>query len=310
MGLFRASCGRLLVIVLVALITFLGVTMSAGTAHAAPAPEPSLEGANDWNCTPNPAHPRPVVLVHGTWADMASTWETLAPALKRQGYCVFALNYGTRNPGTGQNLLDLVGGNTIAESARGLAGFVSRVRSTTGAPQVDLVGHSQGALVARQYLKFAGGSDLAHPERNIVRTLVSLAGTNQGTSFSLNQQIGAIAQMLGIPVITLAAATVGPSYIEQMAGSPFLHQLNAGGDTRPGVNYVAVGTRQDTMVTPPERAFLHAVPGATVKNVWVQDGCEGAEADHMQVTSSARSLWITLSALDPGYAHTHPAPCP
>jgi triacylglycerol esterase/lipase EstA (alpha/beta hydrolase family) len=307
--LIRAWGKRLFFSLLVVLICFV-VTMSVRTAHAAPTPDPSPEGANNWDCTPSPKHPRPVVLIHGTWADMATTWKTLAPALHQEGYCVFALNYGTRKPGTRQNLLDLVGGNTIAESARNLAGFVSRVRAATGAKQVDLIGHSQGALVARQYLKFAGGSDLLHPERNIVHTLVSLAGTNQGTTFNLNQQIGAIAQMLGIPVVKLAAATVGPSYIEQMVGSPFLHQLNAGGDTRPGVNYVAVGTRQDTMVTPPERSFLHAVPGSTVKNVWVQDGCESSEADHMQVTSSPRAIWITLSALDPDYAATHPAPCP
>jgi triacylglycerol esterase/lipase EstA (alpha/beta hydrolase family) len=295
-------------------VVLLGLGFVVAPADAAPAPAASAgespEGANDWSCVPSQAHPRPIVLVHGTWADMAATWKTLAPALKAEGYCVFALNYGTREPGTAQNLLDLVGGNTIEQSTRALADFVARVRSATHAQQVDLVGHSQGALVARSYLKSAGGSDLAHPERNVVRTLVSLAGTNQGTSFNLNQQIGAIAEMFGIPVITLAAATVGPSYIEQMAGSPFLRQLNAGGDTRPGVNYVAVATKQDTMVTPPEHAFLNKVPGATVKNVWVQDGCDNAEADHMDVTSSPRSVWITLAALDPGYAARHPAPCP
>ena len=291
----------------------LGVTALAAPATAAPGPaasDKSPEGANDWSCIPSPAHPRPVVLVHGTWADMATTWKTLAPALKAEGYCVFALNYGTRAPGTALNLLDLVGGDTIKRSARSLGDFVSRVRTATRAPQVDVVGHSQGALVARSYLKWGGGSDPVRPERNLVHTLVSLAGTNQGTSFNVNQQLGAIAEMLGIPVINLAAATVGPSYIEQMAGSPFLRELAAGGDTRTGVDYVAVGTRQDTMVTPPEHSFLKPGPGATVKNVWVQDGCEGAEADHMEVTSSPRSVWITLAALDPGYAATHPAPCP
>ncbi|PVY34437.1 lipase (class 2) [Williamsia muralis] len=292
----------------------LGLTALAAPATAAPAPTASEgespEGANDWSCIPSPAHPRPVVLVHGTWADMATTWKTLSPALKAEGYCVFALNYGTRAPGTLQNLLDLVGGDTIERSARSLGDFVSRVRTATGAAQVDVVGHSQGALVARSYLKSGGGSDAVSPERNIVRTLVSLAGTNQGTSFNINQQLGAIAEMLGIPVVTLAAATVGPSYIEQMAGSPFLRELAAGGDTRPGVDYVAVGTKQDTMVTPPEHSFLKPVPGATVKNVWVQDGCESAEANHMEVTSSPRSVWITQAALDPGYARTHPAPCP
>lgn len=273
-------------------------------------PQESPEGANYWSCDMDPAHPRPVVLVHGTWADMAMTWKTLAPALRDEGYSVFALNYGTRQPGTGHNLFDLVGGSTIEQSARDLAVFVDRVRATTGADQIDLVCHSQGALVAREYLKSAGGANPENPSENTVHTLVSLAGTNQGTSFNLNQQIGAVAQMLGIPVVELAAATVGPSYVQQMAGSPFLRKLSAGGDTLPGINYVALATRQDNMVTPPERSFLTAGPGALVKNIWVQDGCEHATADHMEVTSSPRSIWITLSALDPHYAATHPAPCP
>lgn len=291
----------------------LGISLTSGfavPASAEPAPDAVPAGANDWSCTPSPAHPRPVVLIHGTWADMATTWKALSPALKAEGYCVFALNYGTRDLKSGQNLLDLVGGDTISRSAGTLADFVSRVRSATGAAQVDLIGHSQGALVAREYLKDAGGTNTADPGRNIVNTLVSLAGTNQGTSFNLNQQLGAIAEMLGIPVVRLAAASIGPSYVEQMAGSPFLRQLNAGGDTRPGVRYVAVATKNDTMVTPPENAFLNPGQGADVKNVWVQDGCASAKVDHMKVTSSPRSLWIALSALDPGYGRTHAAPCP
>ena len=38
----------------------------------------------------------PVVLVHGTFADHANTWQRdLAAARTTTGYCVFALNYGS-----------------------------------------------------------------------------------------------------------------------------------------------------------------------------------------------------------------------
>jgi triacylglycerol esterase/lipase EstA (alpha/beta hydrolase family) len=301
----RRPIGALVASVLLGVGICLGLAAPAG---ATPAGSPA--GANEPSCVLTPEHPRPVVLVHGTWADMGTTWKTLAPTLEDAGYCVYALNYGAGVPGSGQNLLDLVGGDSVVRSAQTLAGFVTRVREQTGAEQVDLIGHSQGALVAREYLKNAGGTDLDNPAHNAVHSLISLAGTNQGTSFHLNQGLGAIAQALGIPVIRLFDIAVGPSYVEQMAGSPFLNNLNAGGDTRPGVNYVAIATRDDMMVTPAENAFLIPSPGDAVRNVWVQDGCAAAHVDHMQVTSSPRAVWLTLDALDPGYRATHPAPCP
>src|SRR5438046_568220 len=45
-------------------------------------------------CTPAADHPYPVVLVHGTFANAAFSWQTLAPMLSNAGYCVFSLNYG------------------------------------------------------------------------------------------------------------------------------------------------------------------------------------------------------------------------
>ena len=287
--------------------TAAAVTVTASPASAAP---PSSTPVPAQACRPTAQHPRPVVLVHGTWSQAASTWEKLAPALRAQGYCVVTITYGQRKPGSLQNLFDLVGGGSIRDSARTLASFVDEVRRQTGARQVDIVGHSQGALVARQYMRFDGGTDARDPSRNAVNTLVSLAGTNHGTSFNRNQFLGAVAEALGVPVVRLVSLTVGPSYIEQMIGSPFLKTLNAGGDTRPGVRYVAIGTRDDTMVTPPERTFLTAGPGATVRNVWVQGGCPAATVDHMQITSDPRAMWLVSDALDPTYGRTHPAPCP
>src|SRR5204862_1183113 len=109
-----------------------------GYAHVSPTASPP--GANDWSCTPSAAHPRPVVLVHGTFADMSDSWQALSPLLHDRGYCVFALNYGS-HAGSGQ--IGVYGVGEIAESAAQLSAFVDQVLGATGATEVDLVGHSQ-----------------------------------------------------------------------------------------------------------------------------------------------------------------------
>ena len=53
----------------------------------------SPAGANT-RCTPSAAHPYPVVLVHGTFANMYDSWGALAPDLVNNGYCVYMFNYG------------------------------------------------------------------------------------------------------------------------------------------------------------------------------------------------------------------------
>jgi triacylglycerol lipase len=107
--------------------------IALGTPSAAAAQSPP--GANDWGCKPSAAHPYPVVLVHGTFANMLDNWSSMSPALKASGYCVFALNYGGSG---GEPLIYATG--PIAESARQLDAFVARVRSATGARKVSLVG--------------------------------------------------------------------------------------------------------------------------------------------------------------------------
>jgi len=246
---------------------------------------------------------------------MFPTWIHLAPELADLGHCVYALNYGAA-----QGYFDpertVWGVSDIERSAEELAAFVDAVREHTGAGQVDLVGHSQGGVVSRQYLKFEGGTDATDPSRNRVRNLVMLGATNHGTTFNGLQQLYTVLAALGltngsdaVAELLFRGSNLGAAGQQQLIGSPILSDLNEGGDTLPGVAYTSIATRHDQIVTPPESSFLRPGPAAEVHNVWVQDGCPESPADHSTILMRPESLHLVKAALDPEYARTHPVPC-
>jgi triacylglycerol esterase/lipase EstA (alpha/beta hydrolase family) len=124
---------------------------AAPTTFNAPMVPPP--GSNDWSCKPTAAHPYPVVLVHGTLANMGDNWQAASPILANHGYCVFAFNYGGASATD-----DFQGTGDIATSAGQLASFVNEVLAATGASKVDLVGRSQGGMMPRYYINFLGGA--------------------------------------------------------------------------------------------------------------------------------------------------------
>ncbi|MEV0617974.1 alpha/beta fold hydrolase [Nonomuraea sp. NPDC050404] len=260
-------------------------------AHATLNPGADPAGANDWDCRPSVAHPRPVVLVHGTLANMTINWFTLSPLLRNQGYCVFAFNYGQQSalrlglPGA----IPPGGTAPVDESAGELAVFVDRVLAATGAPDVDLVGHSQGGMMPRHYLKFLGGA-------RKVGSLVGLAPSNHGTTL-----LG-LSRIPGVPELLTTAG--GESVRDQIAGSAFLRRLNQDGDTVPGVRYTVIASRLDEVVTPWRSAFLD---GPQVTNIVLQHQCPLDVSDHLAISFDARALHLVLNALDP--AHATPVDC-
>ncbi|HEV7584213.1 MAG TPA: alpha/beta fold hydrolase [Solirubrobacteraceae bacterium] len=251
-----------------------------GYAQASPTASPP--GANDWSCKPSAAHPRPVVLVHGTFVDMSNDWQALSPLLYDNGYCVFALDYGSSN-GSGQ--LGIYATGEIAQSAEQLAAFVRQVLSATGARKVDLVGHSQGGMMPRYYLRFLGGAAKVH-------TLVGLSPSNHGTTvdglFTLASLIPGATAFFG----TCTACE------EQAAGSSFLAKLNAGGDTVSGVRYTVIQSANDTVVTPYSSAFLS---GRNVTNILLQDQCILDQGEHLSAPYDHIADRDVLNALDPAH---------
>jgi triacylglycerol esterase/lipase EstA (alpha/beta hydrolase family) len=262
----------------------------AGVAAALANPSASPPGANNWSCKPSAAHPYPVVLVNGTGEDMADGFSALSPLLADNGYCVFAANFG----GSPGNLLQ--GTGDITQSAAELATFVTQVLGATGAAKVDLVGHSQGGMMPRYYLKFLGGAAR-------VQTLVGLAPSNHGTSLdglaTLETELATV-----LPGISSALGGACAACAQQIAGSSFLTSLNAGGDTVAGPSYTVIETRNDEIVTPYTSAFLS---GADVTNILLQNVCPLDQTDHIGIADDTVALHLVLNALDP--AHPQAVPC-
>ena len=246
------------------------------------APTVSPPGANNWFCRPTAQHPYPVVLVHGTLANMNDSWQAASPVLANHGYCVFALNYGGVSPAS-----DFQGTGDIAASAQQLASFVNQVLAATGAPKVDIVGHSQGGMMPRYYISFLGGAAK-------VAKLIGLAPSNYGTTLDglavLGRTLGLLAPLNSVLSTTCDAC------VEQEAGSAFLAALNAR-PAAPGVSYTVIETTGDEVVTPYTNAFLPAAPNVT--DITVQKQCPPDESDHLEIASDPVAMADMLNALDP-----------
>ncbi|MFF0094000.1 esterase/lipase family protein [Streptomyces canus] len=269
----------LLLTAAVALVPAAGVTQAA---------QNSSRGWNDYTCKPSAAHPRPVVLVHGTFANSVDNWLALAPYLENRDYCVFSFDYG-QLPGV--PLFHGLG--PIDKSAEQLKTFVDKVLAATGAPETDLVGHSQGGLMPRYYLKFLGGAAK-------VNALVGIAPDNHGTTLS-----GITNLLPYFPGIQDLLTTHTPALADQVVGSPFLTKLNQGGDTVPGVKYTVLATKYDEVVTPYRSQFLS---GPGVHNVLLQDLCALDLSEHVAIGLFDRIAFHEVAnALDP--AHATPTTC-
>ena len=199
----------------------------------------------------------PVVVVAGL-SGPAFAYEPLAARLRALGFQVTIYQL----PG--------LGFGDIAASAAEQRSYVDGL----GYAKVDLVGHSEGGLVSRYYLRNLGGTAK-------VGRYVSLGTPQYGTSIASIIQTLALGDCLGIPAC------------QQMAvGSSFLTALNAGDDTPGDVRYTTVRTLQDELVRPTANATLD---GAT--NVLIQSSCPLRIVGHLGLIVDGTSYTIVRSAL-------------
>ncbi|WP_432126357.1 esterase/lipase family protein [Streptomyces sp. bgisy082] len=280
---WKHAVRALSVLLLTAAATLAPTAASAAPDRAGAVAAASSRGWNDFSCKPSAAHPRPVVLVHGTFGNSVDNWLGLAPYLVNRGYCVFSLDYG-QLPG-----VPLFHGLGPVEASAGqLATYVDRVLAATGAPEADLVGHSQGGMMPRWYLKFLGGADK-------VNALVGIAPNNHGTTL-----LGLTRLLPYFPGVEDFISSSTPGLADQVAGSPFVTRLNQGGDTVPGVRYHVIATKYDEVVTPYRSQFLS---GPNVTNVLIQDKCALDLSEHVAIGTVDRVTFHEVAnALDPARA--------
>jgi triacylglycerol esterase/lipase EstA (alpha/beta hydrolase family) len=142
-------------------------------------------------------------------------------------------------------------------------------------------------MMPRYYLKNLGGAAK-------VNALVGLAPSNHGTTLS------GLATLAGyFPGALPLVGALCPACTDQIAGSPFITSLNAGGDTVPGVKYTVIESRYDEVVTPYTSAFL---TGANVTNITIQNKCILDGGEHLSMPYDHVVDREVLNALDPAHA--------
>jgi triacylglycerol lipase len=232
-------------------------------------------GINRDDCRPSARHPVPVILVHGTGLNGGNSWATFGAALAAEGYCVWAPTVGAPpGPGGGPGSLGGLDSLTGA-SAPQLVAEIDRIRSLTGAEEVDLVGHSQGAIIA-SYVAATSRSDA-------VRTVVTL-GADPARSGEGPPQF-----------VTDALEVLSPGTARRDAEATLAWLGDEGVPFARGVRYVAVVSDYDELTGP---VTAPVVPDfVDLRVIRLQDGCEVDRSGHLTVLASPRAVDLVVDAL-------------
>lgn len=289
--------------------------LNATEAAAEDGPDVAPAGSN-LPCTPSSAHPYPVVLVHGLGADQSDNWGALSPFLADNGYCVFSLTYG--NDPSAPGFLSRIGGFAdMTQSAQVLAAFVQHVLQVTGAPKIDIVGHSEGGTMPDWYLKFDGGS-------RYVAHFVALSGVLHGTTLWGTAKLYWLLEQFGYsgqPPIDLGSLCISCTE-EFFPTSAWMTTLDAPNPTATaseaatcpvdgaavdGVAYTSIATTYDELVQPDNSDFINpacatSATGISVQNILIQDQCPQDFADHLSIAADPNAAQDILNALDPAHA--------
>ena len=231
--------------------------------------------ANDYSC--KSAH-NPVIMLHGLSADEYVDLNVLQYWLNERGFCTFTLTYGAHT------LFPLVGGlKEMADSAGEIAEFVKQVKSKTGASKVDLVGHSEGGVMALLVPLIESGI----PE--LLGHTVSLGPAVHGAKYYGLTDLAWVGGDLTFDMVETAINTLGAPAIADMAtgGNVYnIFQKATGHIVQAGVKASIVMSRSDTLVAPE----VSIIDEAGVRNLYVQDYCPDDKVGHAGLAWD-QSVW-------------------
>lgn len=169
---------------------------------------------------------RPILLLHGLFHNR-SCWWLVKARLARAGLGpIYSLNLNTWRSDV-EPLTELV------------ADKVDQIRMAHGVEQVDLIGHSMGGILARNFIQLRGGAAK-------VRHCIGLATPHGGSR--------------------LAPFALTPLARVLMPGSEFLQRLAAA--PRPAeVRFTNIHSRHDNLVIPVEAALMEGTPCIEVSDI-------------------------------------------
>lgn len=207
----------------------------------------------------------PVVCLHGTVAN-GGNWAALAQLLLARGRVVVAPTYGER------------GTAPLADNRAEVMRIVRRTLELTGADRVDLVGHSQGGLLAGLVVADVLDDD-------IVRCVICLSGTHRGVRMPRGVPMSAVAATFGPALadqVRLRRQLLAGSGLPEVARAVRDH-LNADGAADAGTRlprWFDLVTDADRVVPPDCALTPDEYPGATT--IRLEDRLGRGVAHHLQ----------------------------
>ncbi|KAK7996353.1 hypothetical protein PG989_004393 [Apiospora arundinis] len=242
---------------------------------------------NDFSCK-SAEHPTPVILLHALLANPAVDLNLLQQEMKKQNYCTFTVLYGT------QPLAPWIGGlGDMRESSQTIADFVLEVVKKTGSDKVDLVGHSEGGVMALYV-------PMRHPEAaKHVDHVVSLGPAVHGAQYygltNLWYAGGEVTREIASGMLDL----LGCQACDDMAtgGNIYNDFKSTSKIAQDGNKVTVIMSQHDTLVAPE----VSRVEEKGVRNVMVQDTCPDDTVGHAYLAWDTSVWGLVFNALTEKY---------